>query len=216
MNIALIGATGFVGRALLDELLARGHEVTALVRDPGRLAARDHLRVVRADAQDATQVRDAVAGSDAVVSAYNAGWDNPDLYRDFLKGAHAIVAGTKAAGVKRYLMVGGAGSLRAADGTQLVDAPDFPPAYRDGARAARDALEALKTEPTLDWTFLSPPVGFHAGGPDTRTGCYRTGGDAPLMAADGPGTISAADLAVALVDELEQPRHPRRRFTVAW
>ncbi|MCG8276253.1 NAD(P)H-binding protein [Stenotrophomonas sp. NLF4-10] len=216
MKIALIGATGFVGRALLEELLTRGHEVTALARHPEKLAARERLRVVRADVQDAAQVQAAVAGSDAVVSAYNAGWNNPDLYRDFMRGSRAIVAGTTAAGVKRYLVVGGAGSLLAADGTQLVDAPDFPADYREGARAARDALDELRQETALDWTFLSPPVAFHAGGPVERTGRYRSGTDTPLMAADGPGTISPADLAVAVADELEQPRHVRQRFTIAW
>ncbi|SBV35507.1 NAD-dependent epimerase/dehydratase [uncultured Stenotrophomonas sp.] len=216
MKIALIGATGFVGRALLEELLARGHEVTALARQPEKLAARERLHVVRADVQDAAQVQAAVAGSDAVVSAYNAGWNNPDLYRDFMRGSRAIVAGTTAAGVKRYLVVGGAGSLLAADGTQLVDAPDFPADYREGARAARDALDELRQDTALDWTFLSPPIAFHAGSPVERTGRYRTGTDTPLMAVDGPGTISPADLAVAVADELEQPRHVRQRFTIAW
>ncbi|WP_182336566.1 NAD(P)-dependent oxidoreductase [Stenotrophomonas acidaminiphila] len=216
MKVALIGATGFVGRALLEELLSRGHEVTALARHPEKLAARERLRVVRADVSDAAQVQAAVAGNDAVLSAYNAGWGNPDIYHDFMQGSRAIVAGTRAAGVKRYLVVGGAGSLYTADGVQLVDTPSFPPAFHDGARAARDALEDLKGESTLDWTFLSPPVAFHDGGPTERTGRYRTGSDTPLMAADGPGTISPADLAVALVDELEQPRHLRQRFTIAW
>ena len=216
MKVALIGATGFVGRALLEELLSRGHEVTALARHPDKLAARERLRVIRTDVSDAAQVQAAVAGNDAVLSAYNAGWGNPDIYHDFMQGSRAIVAGTRAAGVKRYLVVGGAGSLYTADGVQLVDTPDFPPAFHDGARAARDALEDLKGESALDWTFLSPPVGFHAGGPTARTGRYRTGSDTPLMAADGPGTISPADLAVAVVDELEQPRHLRQRFTIAW
>ena len=216
MKVALIGATGFVGNALLEELLARGHQVTALARNPDKLAARPQLQVVKADVQDAAQVQAAVTGHDAVISAFNPGWANPDIYQDFMSGTRAIVAGTKAAGVKRYIVIGGAGSLYAPDGTQLVDSPDFPAAIYPGASAARDGLTELKQETTLDWTQLSPPVAFHAGGPNERTGKYRVGSDTPLSTGDGPGTISAADLALAVVDELETPKHVGRRFTVAW
>lgn len=217
MKIALIGATGFVGSALLAELLSRGHQVTALVRNASTLEAHPQLRTVTADAADPAQVQAAVTGHDAVISAFNAGWANPHLYRDFIAGSRAIVAGTEAAGVRRYLVVGGAGSLYLADGSQLVDAPDFPADYHAGASAARDALRELQDNHALDWAFLSPPIAFHAGVPNTRTGHYRSGLDQPLMATDGsPGSISAADLAVALVDELERPHHHQQRFTVAW
>ncbi len=216
MKVALIGATGFVGQALLEELLARGHDVTALARHPEKLAAHPHLHTIKADAQDAAQVQAAVAGNDAVISAFNAGWSNPDIYRDFMSGTRAIVAGTKAAGVKRYIVIGGAGSLYAPDGTQLVDSPNFPAAIFDGANAARDALNELQQETTLDWTQLSPPVAFHGGGPTERTGRYRVGSDTPLNTGDGVGTISPADLALAVVDELETPKHVGKRFTIAW
>ncbi len=216
MKVALIGATGFVGKALLEELLARGHEVTALARDPAKLQPRPHLQVVKADVLDADEVRAAVAGADTVISAYNAGWANPDLYNEFLRGTRAIVAGTKAAGVKRYIVIGGAGSLYAPDGTQLVDSPNFPAAIYPGASAARDALTELRNETSLAWTQLSPPVAFHPGSPTERTGKYRVGSDTPLSTGEGPGTISAADLAVAVVDELEAPQHIGKRFTVAW
>lgn len=219
MQVALIGATGFVGAAVLKELLQRGHNVVALVRDPAKLAAQPHLKVVQADVLDATQVQNAVAGSDAVLSAYNAGWTNPHIYDDFMRGSRAIVQGVKAAGVKRYLVVGGAGSLYV-NGQQLVDAPDFPAAIKPGASAARDMYTELQKENTLDWTLLSPAVGFHGGSAAQskgRTGQYRTGQDAPLMQADGqPGDISVQDLAVALVDALEQHNHSQSRFTVAY
>lgn len=217
MQVALIGATGFVGSALLNELLQRGHEVVALVRDPAKLAARPGLTVVQADVMDADAVAQAVRGTDAVLSAYNAGWTNPNIYDDFLRGSRAIVAGVKAAGVVRYLVVGGAGSLFVAPGVQLVDTPEFPAAIRPGASAARDALKDLQAETALDWTFLSPPIALQLGEHGQRTGQYRTGQDAPLMQADGqPGAISAADLSVALVDALEQGLHRRQRFTVAY
>lgn len=217
MKVALIGATGFVGSALLKELLQRGHEVVALVRDPAKLAAQPHLQAVQADVMDAAAVQRAVAGADAVVSAYNAGWSNPNIYEDFMRGSRAIVAGTKAAGVRRYLVVGGAGSLYIAPGKQLVDTPEFPAAIRPGATAARDALTELQQEASLDWTLLSPPIALHLGSHGERTGRYRSGKDEPLMQPDGqPGTISAADLAVALVDALERGSHLRERFTVAY
>lgn len=212
MNIALIGATGFVGTAVLTELLQRGHRVTVLARNPAKLSAREGLSVVAADAQDTAQVAKAVAGHDAVVSAYNPGWGRPDIYDEFLKGTRAIYAGTRQSGVRRLLVVGGAGSLFVAPGVQLVDTPDFPAEYKQGALAAREALNLIRSESTLAWTFLSPPILL---APGERTGQYRLGVDVPLMNGDQPGGISVADLAVAIVDELETPRHVQQRFTVA-
>ena len=220
MQVALIGATGFVGAALLQELLQRGHSVVALARDPAKLAPQSGLKVVQTDVMDAQAVAQAVRGCDAVLSAYNAGWHNPQIYEDFMRGSRAIVQGIKAAGVSRYLVVGGADSLWAAPGVQLVDTPEFPPVIYPGASAARDMLSELQQESALEWTLLSPAVGFHAGSAaqaQGRTGNYRTGSDSPLMQADGqPGDISVQDLAVALVDALEQQLHVRERFTVAY
>ena len=213
MKIALIGATGFVGTPLLTELLSRGHQVTVLARNPAKLSAQAGLTVVKADALDAAQVAQAVAGHDAVVSAYNPGWTEPLIHDLFLQGTAAIVAGTKQAGVKRFLMVGGAGSLFVAPGVQLVDTPQFPAEYKQGALAAREALNQLKLETSLDWTFLSPPIIL---APGVRTGQYRSGLDNPLPGAgEAPAGISVEDMAVAIVDELEKPRHLQQRFTVA-
>ena len=219
MQVALIGATGFVGAAVLNELLHRGHTVVALARQPEKIAAQPHLKAVQADVMDADAVKNAVAGSDAVLSAYNAGWTNPNIYDDFMRGSRAIVQGVKAAGIKRYIVVGGAGSLFV-NGQQLVDSPEFPAAIKPGASAARDMFTELQQESSLDWTLLSPAVGFHGGSAaqaQGRTGQYRTGQDAPLMQANGqPGDISVQDLAVALVDALEQNAHVKARFTVAY
>lgn len=213
MKIALIGATGFVGSAVLAELLQRDHQVTVLARHPAKLTPAPGLTVVQADAQNAAEVAQAVQGHDAVVSAYNPGWAVPDLHDQFLRGARAIVSGVKAAGIKRLLVVGGAGSLFVAPGVQLVDTPEFPAEWKQGALAARQALTELQTESSLDWSFVSPPILLE---PGERTGHYRLGSNEPLQdSAGGSGRISTTDLAVAIVDELEKARHLRQRFTVA-
>ncbi len=213
MNIALIGATGFVGSAILPELLSRGHQVTVLARTPSKLAPQTGLRVVAADVLDMAQVAQAVAGHDAVISAYNPGWGEPKIYELFLQGSQAIVSGVKQAGVKRLLVVGGAGSLFVAPGLQLVDTPQFPAEYKQGALAARELLNQFKVETALDWSFISPPIGL---APGARSGQYRLGTDDLLPGrGDQPAGISVPDLAVAIVDEIEQPRHVKRRFTAA-
>ena len=212
MKVTLIGATGFVGSAVLSELLQRGHQVTVLARTPAKVLAQPGLTVMQGSALDAAQVQAASQGQDAVVSAYNPGWTEPDLYNLFLQGSRAIVEGVRASGTRRLLAVGGAGSLFVAPGVQLVDTPEFPAEWKAGATAARDALTEIRKETTLDWTFLSPPILLQ---PGERTGQYRLGDEAPLMNGEQPGSISVADLAVAMVDELETPRHVQKRFTVA-
>ncbi len=213
MKIALIGATGFVGSAVLTELLSRGHAVTALARHPDKLAAQAGLSVVKADVADAAQVASAVAGHDAVVSAYNPGWGEAEINHLFAQGYDGILAGAKQAGVKRVLAVGGAGSLEVAPGVQLVDTPDFPAEWKQGALAARDLLTRLRGETALEWSFVTPPIAL---APGERTGQYRVGGDQLLPGAgEEPAGISVADLAVAILDEVETPKHVRRRFAVA-
>ena len=213
MKIALIGATGFVGAPVLAELLARGHQVSALARTPSKIAPQPSLSVVAADVLDAAQVAQAVAGHDAIISAYNPGWGEPQIHDLFLQGSQAILDGAKQAGVKRVLVVGGAGSLFVAPGLQLVDTPEFPAAYKQGALAARELLNQLQGESALDWSFVSPPIALALG---ERTGQYRLGADELLTGqGDQPAGISVPDLAVAIVDEIEQPRHVQRRFTVA-
>ncbi|WP_269532594.1 NAD(P)-dependent oxidoreductase [Chitinimonas sp. BJYL2] len=212
MKIALIGATGFVGSALLDEALQRGVAVTALVRAPARLVPRQGLTVVQADVYQRDAVTAAVGGAEVVISAFNPGWDKMDIHDLFLRGHDAIVAGVKAAGVPRFITVGGAGSLYVAPGLQLVDTPTFPAEYKQGALAAREALQRMRNETTLDWVFVSPPALL---APGARTGDYRLGADDLLMAGEQPAGISTADLAVAILDEATTPRHHRQRITVA-
>ena len=215
MKVALIGASGFVGKAILNELTARGHQVTAIVRNTYNIPPQAGLAVVAADATDEAALTTALQGNDAVVSAYNAGWTNPNLYADFLEGSKAIQAGVKRAGINRLLVIGGAGSLFI-DGKQLVDSPSFPAEYKAGASAARDYLTALRTENELDWAFLSPAIEMHPGTSGIRTGHYRTGLENPVFSKEGRSVLSVEDLAVAVVDEIEQPKHSRQRFTAAY
>jgi len=216
MKIALIGATGFVGSAVLPELLGRGHHVTVLARNPEKVTPQERLNVVAADALDSAQVARAVKGHDAVVSAYNPGWQEPALYDLFMKGSLAIREGVKRAGVKRLLIVGGAASLYVSPGVQLFDTPDFqthaPAFVIPGARGARDELNRLRDETELEWSFISPPANLFDG---ERRGAYRLGADNLVMDGNKPAGISQRDLAIAIVDEIETPRHVRKRFTVA-
>lgn len=216
MKVALIGASGFVGSAILNELLQRGHEVTAIVRNPEKIKQGSTVSVIKANVLNQSEVEDAVKGQEAVISAYNAGWANPNLYNEFLEGAQAIQAGVKKSGIKRFIVVGGAGSLYIADGVQLLETPQFPKEFRAGASAARDYLNILKNEKELDWTFLSPAIEMHHGTSGVRKGTYRTGLDNPVFDANNRSVISVEDIAVAIVDELENSKHIRQRFTVAY
>jgi putative NADH-flavin reductase len=217
MKVALIGATGFVGSHVLNELISRGHQVIAIARNTDKVSLQSDLLTLKsANVLDAEEVAAAVAGSDAVVSAYNPGWTNPNIYSEFLQGAAAIQEGVTKSGVKRYLIVGGAGSLEVAPGVQLIDTPHFPEEYKPGASAAREYLNILKTDTNLDWTFLSPAIEMHPGTSGVRKGIYRTNLDNPVYNEAGRSIISAEDLAVAIVDEIETPNHIQKRFTVAY
>lgn len=217
MKLTVIGASGFVGSEVVKEALNRGHQVTAIIRHPEKVSVQnDHLSVVRGDVMDTAALAELIKGSDMVISAYNAGWTNPNLYSDFLKGSKSIQEATKQSGVKRLLVVGGAGSLFIAPGVQAVDTPAFPADWKPGALAARDYLSLLQKEDQLDWTFLSPALEMHQGMPRQRTGVYRTGLDNPVFDANNKSAISVDDLAVAIIDETENPKHIRQRFTVAY
>lgn len=216
MHLVLIGATGFVGTALLSEALQRGHHVTAVLRDPAALTlASDHLTVVAGDVNQPGELTPRLAGHDLVVSAYNPGWQHPDLFHAFLAGSRAIELATMRAGVPRLLVVGGAGSL-VVDGQQLVDGPHFPAEYHAGASAARDYLGELRQNQSLNWTFVSPAIEMHPGIGTGRTGQYRLGADSPVVNSAGRSFLSVQDLAVAVLDEAERPQFSRQRFTAAY
>lgn len=212
MNIALIGASGFIGSALLAEALSRGHQVSALVGRPQRLAAQAHLSAVKSDVLDTAALTRQLQGHDAVLSAFS-GHAQADVLGYYLKGFRSIVQATREAGVKRLLVVGGAGSLEVAPGVQLIDTPEFPAAYKATAEGARQALQLLRDEQELEWTMLSPSMVI---APGERSGQFRLGGDQVLFSAGGDSRISVQDYAVAMIDELEGPAHPRQRFTVGY
>jgi uncharacterized protein len=213
MKIAVIGATGFVGSAILHEALQRGHEVTAIVRDPAKLKPNLKLHPQKADVQNEDEVARLVAGHDVVISAFNPGWSNPNIYDLQVKGTQAIINGVKKAGVKRLLFVGGAGSLEVKPGVQSVDLSGFPTEYKQGALATREALNMIRKETILEWSFLSPSADMS---PGQRTGTFRLGTDQLLKDVNGESRISVEDYAMAMIDEAEHPTHIRQRFTVGY
>lgn len=203
MKIALIGATGQVGSRLLAEALDRGHQVTAVARSADSLAPRAGLQPCALDVSDAGKLASALAGHDAAIVALK--FSQVD--------ARPVLRAVERAGVPRVLVVGGAGSLQAAPGVDLVDTPSFPQAYKAEALAARDFLRFLRADAHIDWTLLSPSALLQ---PGQRTGKFRVGTDQLLVDDKGGSSISIEDLALALVDELESPRHSRQRFTVGY
>lgn len=202
MNVALIGASGNVGSRILKELSSRGHRVTAIARHPEKIAAGPGVTAKKGDLYDQAGMAALLKGHDAVISSVFFTASDPKL----------LVGAVKAAGVKRYLVVGGAGSLEVAPGTLLINTPEFPDAYKAEASKGLAFLEFIKGEKELDWTFLSPSAMFV---PGERTGKFRLGGDQLLTNTQGSG-ISYEDYAIAMVDELEKPAHSRRRFTVGY
>ena len=201
-HIALIGASGSAGSRILRELTDRGHRVTAIARHPERIAELPGVTAVKGDAQDLQGLTSALRGHDAVVSAVNFTSSEP----------HTLIEAVRASGVKRYLVVGGAGSLEVAPGQRVIDLHDFPEAYKAEASGGAAFLEQLRQVTELEWTFLSPSAEFV---PGERTGQFRVGKDALLSNAQG-SRISFEDYAVALVDEIEHPAHVRQRFTVGY
>ncbi|MDF9755356.1 NAD(P)-dependent oxidoreductase [Pseudomonas hunanensis] len=202
-KIAIIGATGRAGSQLLEEAQRRGHSVVAIARNPSALQGRDGVTVKALDAKDSAALQAAVTGCDAVLSAAHFSTIEPG----------AIIEPVKRAGVKRLLVVGGAGSLLLPSGHRVIDSPDFPEAYKAEANAGVRFLDTLRQEPTLDWTFLSPSAEFVEG---QRSGHYTLGKDHLLIGADGKSWITFADYAIAMLDELEKPAHSRARFTVGY
>ena len=162
-KIVIIGATGYVGSAILKEALGRGHQVKAIVRDPSKLTLiHPHLKVVGGSVTDTDFLSRELAKSDAVISAFNPGWSNPNIYEETLEGYGSILCAVRNSGVHRFLMVGGAGSLLVAPGRQLMDEPDVPKKLLPGIRGmAKVYTDLLLPEKSVDWVFLSPAAIWH-------------------------------------------------------
>lgn len=215
MKVAIIGATGFLGSNLVKEARNRGLEVTAIARNTDKITD-DSVKKVSLDVNRIDELAQVVAGHDAVVSAFNGGWTNPNIYDDFIAGSKAIQQAVKKSGVKRLIVIGGAGSLYVADNLQLIDTPEFPAEYKPGATPARDYLNILKEEKELDWVFFSPAIEMHAGITTGRTGKYRLGKDHPVFDENNVSKLSGEDVAVVILDEVENPKHLQERFTAAY
>ncbi|PUZ24326.1 hypothetical protein GA0116948_10785 [Chitinophaga costaii] len=214
MKVAIIGASGYIGKEILAEALNRGHQVTAIVRDVTKITdTHPQLTVVKADVLDEVAVAAAVKGNEAVISSYNAGQDASDILDTYGRAIRSILNGVKDAGIHRFLAVSGAGSLEIEPGLQLLDTPEFPELWKAGATATREAFYTIKAQSDLDWTVISPAMNIE---PGPRTGVFRLGRDQVVADAKGESRISTKDFAVAVIDELEKPQHIKQRFTLAY
>jgi len=203
MKIAVIGASGNAGSRITAELARRGHAVTAIARNPERIAALANVTPTKGDLMDQAALTGLLAGHDAAISSVHFLASDPLM----------LIGAAKDSKVGRYLVVGGAGSLEVAPGVRLVTTSGFPVAYKAEAEKGAAFLDLLRAEKELNWTFLSPSALFTAG---ERTGRFRLGTDQLLTASDGKSWISFEDFAVALADEIERPAHVRSRFTVGY
>lgn len=214
-NVVLIGASGFVGNAILNELLSRGHKVTAVVRNPEKInVSNSNLEIAKADIADTNAMVGICKGKEAIISAYNPGWTNPDIYEETLRNYPLILEAAKRSGAKRLLCVGGAGTLFCAPGLRVVDSGAIPDAIMGGVKSLGEFyLNTLMNENDIDWIFFSPAGTLE---PGKRTGKFRLGKDDLIIDENGISHISVEDYAVAMVDELENPKHHCERFTIGY
>ncbi len=214
-QIVLIGASGFVGTALLQEALERDIQVKAVVRHPEKMAIQSPLlQVVQGDVSSSETVSALCKGYETVVSAYNPGWSNPAIYEETLTTYQAILEGVKRAGVKRLLCVGGAGTLFVKPGIRMIDTETIPDRIRPGVESlGKFYLEVLLKEKEIDWVFFSPAGSLD---PGQRTGKYRLGKDDLIVNGKGESHISVQDYAKAMIDEAEKPVHHQERFTIGY
>jgi putative NADH-flavin reductase len=214
-KIVLIGASGFVGSAILNEALERGNKVTAVVRHPEKITAvHKNLVVKQCDVSFSDTVTVVCKSADAVISAYNPGWKNPDIAWEITRVYRAILEGVRKAGVKRFLVVGGAGSLFISPGKRLMDSGVIPESFLPAVRALADFyLKDLMAEKSIEWVFFSPAGNLE---PGLRTGRFRLGKDDLIVNEKGESKISVQDYAVAMIDEVEKSAHHRERFTIGY
>ena len=203
MKIALIGASGNAGSRILSELVSRGHRVTAIARHPDKIAKLNGVTAIEGDVYDKAQLVALIKGYDVLISSVHFSASDPDI----------LISAAHEAGVKRYLVVGGAGSLLTPDGKKLIESPHFPDMYKVEAAAGGVFLDKLRAQSSVNWTYFSPPAVFI---PGTRTGIFRLGLDNLISDASGTSTVSMEDFAIAMVDEIEKPAHLNKRFTIGY
>lgn len=214
-NVLLIGATGFVGSAVLNELVSRGNKVTTVVRNIEKLAKSDLVNAVKEDVANVDAIAKLAEGKDAIISAYNPGWTNPDIATLITENYPKILEAAKKSGVERLLIVCGAGTLFCAPGLRVVDSGAIPEEIMGGVRPLGDFyLNTLMNENDIDWVFFSPAGVFDQEG--KKTGNYRLGKDDLIVDAEGNSHISVQDYADAMVNELEKPAHHKERFTIGY
>lgn len=214
-NVLLIGATGFVGSAVLNELVSRDHKVTAVARNVEKVEKSELVDVVKEDVANVDAIAKLAEGKDAIISAYNPGWTNSDIATLISENYPKILSAAKKSGVERLLIVGGAGTLFCAPGLRVVDSGAIPEEIMGGVRPLGDFyLNTLMNENDIDWVFFSPAGVFDQQG--KKTGNYRLGKDDLIVDAEGNSHISVQDYADAMVNELEKPAHHKERFTIGY
>jgi uncharacterized protein len=214
-HIAIIGASGFIGSAILKEALDRGLHVTAIVRNTTRIEIKHpNLKVNECDIRDSETLTGLITGVDTVISSYNPGWTNPNIYQDTLDGYKSLLSSVKRAGVRRLLIVGGAGSLFVKPGVKLMDTGALPEAIMPGVIGLAEVYyNMLMPEKDSDWVFFSPAGNIF---PGERTCRFRLGTDTLITDHNGESKISHADYAVAMIDEVINEAHHRKRMTIGY
>lgn len=216
-NIVLIGATGYVGSAILNELVHRQYEITAIARNTSSITNNTLVKKLALDITNQAALATVLKGADIVISAFNAGWDNPNLYNEFTKGVQIIHSAVKEAKVKRLIVIGGAGTLYIKPNLQLVDSADFPEFIKPGATAVRDYFEnILSKEENFAWTYFSPAIEMNPSNPGKRTGHFRLGINTPVYDSECRSRVSVEDVAVAIADEVENEQFLNKQFTIGY
>ena len=215
MKIAVIGTTGFVGSSITKELASRSYHILGISRKRSQPDT-ENITYTQADVNNVDELASVLKGIDVVVSAFNAGADNPNIYHDYINGSGNIQRAVKKAGVDRYIVIGGAGNLYIADGVQAIDTDTVPAEYKPVGKAIRDYLNVLKKEQELNWTVFSPPFEMDSTITTGRTGKYRLGTSEPVYNQDHRAILSVEDLAVVIADEVDNPKHSREQFTAAY
>ena len=217
MKIAVIGSTGFVGSNIINELVNRNFEVLGISNSSTESSSVTNLTYLNIDVNNINELAEKIKGYDVLISAFSAGWSNPNYHEDYMNSSISIQKAVILAGIPRYIVIGGSGSLYVAEGVQAVDTDTFPEEFKTVARAAKEYfLNHLKSEDTLNWLYFSPPFEMHPGITIGRTGNYRFGTLNPIFDNNGQCFISVEDLAVAIVDEVENNKFNRTIYTVAY